>query len=196
MLRGGRLAIAILLFSGCALDPYDPGLPPVHPEGPAATALANAPSAEVARLHLAWMMAYQVNGHFDGYTDAEKVFASRTRASGVICKDDRDTRMQITYPDGLAGIPVHRGLVSCPEAYSGLPKPDEFGGAEKAELADAATALGMSCSDSGSLSTCRIDVSWINRALAVPETVTRNAILTIYATGKTQVAVEGFEGAS
>jgi len=121
------------------------------------------------------------------------VFASRTRSVGVICKDDRDTRMKITYPDGLAGMPVHRSLAICPAAYTGFPKPDEFGGAIKAQLLDAAKVLGMTCSDNGSLNTCRAEVSWTYRALAGPEAVRRNAALTIDPEGRVLVAVQGFE---
>lgn len=139
------------------------------------------------------MLAYQVNGHFAGYSDGEKVLASASRANGAACKNDRDTRMKITYPGGggLWAMPVHVRQQSCPEAYKGWPREAEFASAGQRELVAAARTLGMNCSDAASQSICRIETSWKGSEKAEP--VVRSAILTIDMAGQMQVVVEGFE---
>lgn len=209
MRRLGGFAIAIAVLGGCVHETYTAALPTVRPEGPAANVLHVSPLSEEvrrlegypsavdeARAHLGWMLAYQVNGHFAGYMDGEKVLASRTRAAGLACKNDRDTRMKITYPGGggLYAMPAHVRQVSCPDAYKGWPRAVEFAGAGRAELAAAAQALGMTCADEAGESVCRIETIWKSSATADPET--RRAILRIDAAGQMQVTLEGFDGES
>lgn len=199
------LVAAIALLGGCLHETYTAALPTVRPEGPAANVLHGSrlseevrlqegyPSAaDEARAHLGWMLAYQVNGHFAGYTDGEKVLASDLRTFGLACQNDRDTRMKITYPGGggLWAMPVHRRLESCPEAYKGWPRDVEFAGAEQSELVAAARTLGMVCADDASQSVCRIETSW--NASSDAEPIVRRAILTIDPAGQMQVALEGY----
>jgi hypothetical protein len=208
MRRVGVLAAMFTLLGGCLHETYTAALPTVRPEGPAANVLHVSPLADEARVkqgymlavdearaQLGWMLAYQVNGHFAGYTDAEKVLASSSRAFGLACEDDRDTRMKITYPGGggLWAMPVHLRLVSCPAVYRGWPKAVEFAGAGQSDLLAAARALGMTCSAELAASVCRVETSWIGSLGAEPRV--RRAILRIDAAGQMQVTMEGFEGA-
>ncbi len=191
MRRSGGIVAVIALLGGCLHETYTAGLPPVRPEGPAANVL-HARLVEEARVQLGWMLAYQVNGHFAGYSDGEKVLASNARAYGLACKDDRDTRMKITYPGGggLWAMPVHRRLESCPEAYQGWPRDAEFAGAGRSELVAAARMLGMICADETSQSVCHIETSW--KASEVAEPIQRRATLAIDPAGQMQVVLEGY----
>jgi len=205
MRRLGGLVAAIALLGGCVHETYVAALPSVRPEGPAANVLHGSPlsddvrqhegypsAIEEARVQLGWMLAYQVNGHFAGYSDGEKVLASNTRAFGLACKNDRDTRMKITYPGGggLWAMPVHRRLETCPAAYRGWPRDAEFAGAGLPELVAAARTLGMTCVDEASQSVCRVETSW--RGSLEAEAVQRRATLTIDPTGQMQVALDGY----
>jgi hypothetical protein len=196
MLRGGACLAAALVLTGCLHETYDPSLPPVRPEGPAANVLTQHGRGASAQAHLGWMIAYQASGHFAGYSDAEKVAASRLRSAGLICRNDRDTRMKITYPSGPWGMPVHLHADACPVSYAGLPKPEAFGGASQEQVVAAARMLGMTCEGVADHNVCQIEVQWtVDRAKAI-ETVRRRAVATIDAAGQVQLTTAGFEAGS
>lgn len=182
------------LLAGCVHETYDPGLPTVRAEGPAANVLTQHGRSESARAHLGWMIAYQASGHFAGYGDAEKVAASLLRSGGLVCKDDRDTRLKIAYPTGLWGMPVHLHADSCPASYAGWPKPEAFGGASREQVVAAAQTLGMTCENVADRGVCQLEVQWtVDRAKAV-ETVRRRAVVTIDMAGQVEAVLDGFEG--
>ena len=199
------LVAVIAVLGGCLHETYTAPLPTVRAEGPAANVLHGMrlseevrrqdgylSAVEEARAHLGWMLAYQVNGHFAAYSDAEKVLASQSRAFGLACRNDRDTRMKITHPGGggLWAMPVHVRQETCPKAYKGWPREIEFAGAGQRELVAAARALGMICADEAPQSVCRVETSWIDTAESQP--ILRRAILTIDPAGQMQVALEGY----
>jgi hypothetical protein len=192
MRRLGALVVITSLLGGCLHDVVDPGLPMVGPEGPAATLLAQQPAADIAAAQLGWMIVYQANGHFAGYSEAEKVVASRSRAGGAVCKDDRDTRIKVTYPTGLWGLPVHVRAAPCAKGYIGWPRLEEFARFGRTDLVDAARKVGMTCATEGDASICQIEAGWTGPKSEGGKTMTRSARLTIDASGQIQTVMTGF----
>jgi hypothetical protein len=158
MVRGGSIFVGLMLLGGCVFQTFeDAGLPTVPPEGPAAEAMTYYRFAEPARIWLGWMLAFETNGHFKDYSDAQKIVATRLRVNGSVCEDDRDTRYRITYPSGLTGMPVHMRMKPCVEGYKGYPRPEEFGGAGKPAVVAAARRLGMTCSNLDEELSCALE---------------------------------------